>query len=129
MAIPTTPVSIMAGSLATLTCLATVDEYLQTVPTLSWLFFSSHIDLTVGMNMTSGATSSLDLSFNPLRTSHGGVYVCQATVNIAGNSTRSQVANKTVTVQSKSLLIQYKHVKDVVVYFHMHILQSQFLKY
>ena len=105
MAIETTPESLVAGSQATLTCLATVDEYLQTVPTLTWQFpaDSSHIDLSLGMQSTSGATSSLDLSFNPLHTSHGGVYVCQATVNISRISTRSQTASETVTVQSKSL--------------------------
>ena len=100
------PESFMAGSQATLTCLATVDEYLQTVPILTWLFVSSYTDVTVGMQSTSGATSSLDLSFNPLRTSHGGVYMCQAIVNILGISTQSQTASETVTVQSKLLLIR-----------------------
>ena len=106
MAIQAIPESIMVGRQSTLTCEASVDEYLQTVPTLTWLFpvESSHItDLSVGMQLISGVTSSLDLSFNSLHTSHGGVYMCQATVNTSGISTQSQTASETITVQSKSV--------------------------
>ena len=50
-------------------------------------------------------TSNIALNFNPLRTSHGGVYVCEATVNITGIPPQSQTASDTVRVQSKLIMI------------------------
>ena len=61
-------------------------------------------------------TSNITLNFNPLRTSHGGVYVCEATVNISGVLTESQTANDTVRVQSKLIMINVEDQPSYFVY-------------
>ena len=61
-------------------------------------------DTTIGDQSNTEDMSSISLNFNLLRTSHGGVYVCEATVSISGITPRSQSANETVRVQSKFVL-------------------------
>ena len=88
-----------------LICTATVQEYLQGVPTLTWRLPGNSGDTSIGTQSTVGNTSNIELSFSPLRTSHGGVYVCEATINITGIPSRSQTASGTVLVQSKLLML------------------------
>ena len=90
-----------AGEQLMLTCTATVEEYLQATPTLTWRLPGNTDDTLTGLQSTLGTISTIVVSFNPLRTSHGGVYVCEATVNISGIAPQSKTANVTVHVQSK----------------------------
>ena len=53
--------------------------------------------------MVSGAVTTLTLSFNPLRTSHGGQYTCRAVLDIptAGVSQLTSSSFFNLTVHSK----------------------------
>ena len=92
-----------AGTQNSLTCTATVEEYLQTTPTLEWQYPGNNEDTSISNRATFGTVSNRTLTLRPLRTSHGGVYVCKATVTIEGITPQSQTANETVYVQSECL--------------------------
>ena len=97
-----TPVQVWtAGGSYTLSCSATYEEFLQTTPTLTWTLPGTTDDTTISDQSNTEDMSSISLNFNPLHTSHGGVYVCESTVSISGITPRSQSANETVHVQSK----------------------------
>lgn len=91
-----------AGGLISLTCSATVDEYLQGTPSVRWQL-PGNIGTSQGEQITTGTVSMRTLTLSPLRTSHGGLYVCEATVSIAGITPVSQNATEEVFVQSKLL--------------------------
>ena len=76
------------------------------------------VDTSVGVtsNARFETMSNITLNFNPLRTSHGGVYVCEATVNISGILTQSQTASDTVHVQSKLIMINVEDQPSYFVY-------------
>ena len=59
-----------AGQFLTLLCSATVQEGIDVSPTLTWT--------RDGVQQSSGSV----LYFEPLLTSHGGVYTCTARLNI-----------------------------------------------
>ena len=61
---------VVAGQSLTLTCSATVQEDIDVSPTLTWT--------RDGVEQSSGSV----LTFDPLFTSHGGVYTCTARLNI-----------------------------------------------
>ena len=92
-----------SGERNRLTCVATVEEYLQTTPTLVWRLPENSEATSLGEQQTSGTVSNRTLTLNPLRTSHGGVYVCEATVSLPGIAPENQTANETVYVQSEWL--------------------------
>ena len=104
----TTP---LAGDSYTLTCTVQVVEGLVVKPVVQWLDpFSNAIvngsDFTVGNPVTNGTTTTLTLTFNPLHTSHGGRYTCQASVTV--NVVSISVSNSTtfdVRLQSKLLVV------------------------
>ena len=95
----------LAGEQLSLTCTATVIEFLITTPTLTWRLPGNNVDTSVGVTSRFEAKSNITINFNPLHTSHGGVYVCEATVDITGIPTQSQTASDTVRVQSKLIMI------------------------
>ena len=87
-----------------LTCTVTVVEDLVVRPSVEWSGGSvgSGEGVMVGDTDTSGVNSTRDITFNPLNTSHGAQYTCEATINVesigllvADNSSRD------VRVQSK----------------------------
>ena len=73
----------LSGETYNLTC--TVEA--NVLPTVQWLYSSygtavtNGSDITVGTQRTTGSTTILTLSFNPLHTSHGGQYTCQSTTD------------------------------------------------
>ncbi len=91
-----------AGSILSLLCTATPPIPLVTPPTISWL--QQDLADTV-IPVTSDPSASVRLTFNPLRTSRGGVYVCMADYNIpdADLPDLSNNASTIVNVQSRSL--------------------------
>ena len=104
MTVSTSSVTL-AGEQLSLTCTATVIEFLKTTPTLTWTLPGNSDHTSVGVTSRLETTSNITLNFNPLRTSHGGLYVCEATVNISGVPPQSQTASDTVRVQSKLIMI------------------------
>ena len=79
-----------AGQMYTLTCSVIVPG----TPSIQWQY-SNGSDVTTGDGIT---VSAGVLTFNPLRTSHGGEYTCQAT---AETPSVVRTAMWNVTVQSK----------------------------
>ena len=92
---------LTAGDRYTLNCTATVEEYLIATPTLTWRLPGNTDDTSIGEQLTVETTSAVMLTFNPLHTSHGGVYECTAAVNISGIDPRTETVNEIIRVQSK----------------------------
>lgn len=92
----------VAGDNHTLTCSAITDDYLVVSPTLIWISIEDTVDISQSMVVNG---SALALNFQPLRTSHGGSYTCEATLDIplAGISNLTSRNTENVTVQSKSV--------------------------
>ena len=73
-------------------------------PTVQWLYSSNGTvvtnvsDITVGIQRTTGSTTTLTLSFNPLHTSHGGQYTCQSTTDTPPSTVN---ATRNVTVHGE----------------------------
>eukprot|EP00731_Ephydatia_muelleri_P018727 Em0011g767a len=77
--------STIAGSVYSLLCMVKVVDGLVVVPDVVWMKDGGI--LLNGTNATltrtvSGGNSTLNLTFNPLLTSHGGQYTCVATISI-----------------------------------------------
>ncbi len=93
----------VAGSSLSLLCTATPPIPLMTPPTISWVGVVSSDDVTVTNSLTVLESNTM-VTFNPLRTSRGGVYMCVAGYNIPAADISSSVQNSdstTVNVQSK----------------------------
>ncbi|XP_064386134.1 mucin-2-like isoform X4 [Halichondria panicea] len=89
----------VAGSYLSLLCTATPPIPLVTPPTISWI--QQDLADTV-IPDTSDPSASVRLTFNPLRTSRGGVYVCVAGYNIPAANIASSVQSSdstTINVQ------------------------------
>ena len=82
----------MAGQSLTLTCSATVQEGISGSPTLMWT--------KGGVQQSTGSS----LTFDPLLTSHGGVYTCTARLTISEAGVDVSGLNATIVrVQSMSI--------------------------
>ena len=97
-----------AGEMYTLSCTATVVEDLVVVPILQWKYSNGSVvnsgsSFTLSAMITSGNATTYNLTFNPLRTSHGGEYTCRAIINISSISISglSSSQSSEVVVQSK----------------------------
>ena len=76
--------SSIAGSVFSLMCTVMVVDGLVVVPDVMWM--KEGRVLVNGTNTTltrtiSGSTSTQNLTFNPLFTSHGGQYTCNTTIS------------------------------------------------
>ena len=93
----------VAGSALSLLCTATHPIPLVNPPVVSWVGVVNTIDVTV-TNSSSVSESSITVTFDPLRTSRGGVYMCRADYDIpeADLTSNPSTASTTVTVQSGS---------------------------
>ena len=98
----------IAGEMYTLSCTATVVEDLVVVPMLQWKYSNGSVvnggsSLTLSAMVASGNATTHNLTFNPLRTSHGGEYTCRAIVNISSISISglSSSQSSEVVVQSR----------------------------
>lgn len=94
-----------AGNQHSLTCTATVNAYLIAAPTIEWRLPENvrNLSVTVGGQSTSGAISTKTLMFDPLHTSHGGIYQCSAQINISGFDLQSRTLSRTFRVQGTKL--------------------------
>ena len=100
-----------AGEMYTLSCTATVVEDLVVVPILQWEYSNgSAVDggptLTLSTRATSANTTTYNLTFSPLQTSHGGEYTCRAIISISSISISSLNGSQFsgVVVESKLLV-------------------------
>ena len=99
-----------AGESYLLTCTTEVVQLLGLIrtPDVEWLDIDNNVvatggDITVGNPGTSGTTTTLTLTFNPLHTSHGGEYTCRANITIQEISIidLSNTDSMDIIVQSK----------------------------
>ncbi len=97
-----------AGSTRTLSCVTSVVEGLVVNPSVVWMYSDGNVvlsgdEITVGSPEVMGNTTTLTLTFSPLLTSHGGEYVCLASITIKEVSIEdlSSTAAVTVTVNCK----------------------------
>ena len=94
--------STIAGLVYSLQCMVKVVDGLVVVPDVVWMKDGGV--LVNGTNTTltrtmSGGNSTLNLTFNPLLTSHGGQYTCVATISIPQLSL--SITNSDVSVLSE----------------------------
>ena len=74
-------------------------------PDIQWLYANGTTVggsiITVGAVRMMGNKFTHNLTFNPLRTSHGGQYICRAHVDIQTVSLSGINSESTINVQSK----------------------------
>lgn len=87
-----------AGDYHTIICSVITEDNLIVKPTLKWILTSNIANIFE----SEVNSSTLALVFNPLYTSHGGVYTCEASVDIpeANIHNLTSTATRNVTVQS-----------------------------
>ena len=104
----TSPPLTTAGEDLSVICNATVVEFLVTTPTLRWFNPDGSMITTTGNPTVPGSASAtgvvsiLELTFSPLRTSHGGQYRCRASIDIENVASEQTNMTADVTVQSES---------------------------
>ena len=70
-----------------------------------WEFPGSNaVDTTMGDQSGIRGTTTRTLTFNRIRTSQAGVYLCRVTIDIQGLDSLSRTASQTVRVQSELLV-------------------------
>ena len=105
LAITSSPLSPAdAGSMLTLSCVATVIEGLVNQPTITWL--NSADTVITDRALLSVSLSQIDntvtLTFYPLRTSHGDQYICRAVLKITAAGVNIETTESLeLNVQSK----------------------------
>ena len=72
----------VAGEQHVLTCNVTVVDHLTSSAVLSVQWLGDSVDSSEVQQTSPGAGVGSILTFNPLRTTHGGNHICQATVYI-----------------------------------------------
>ena len=102
---PVVAITGIAGESLHLICTVSVEEYHGAQPTLQWSGGSvGSEDVTESDTATSGVMSERNVTFNPLRTSHGAEYTCQAEVSVSSISlVRTGNRSRKVMVQSEWL--------------------------
>jgi len=102
----------VAGSLYTLICMVT--ENLTADAVVMWLDSTGdpvNLDVTlVGDVKRNGNTSTLQLTFNPLRTSHGQKYICTARISFLEITSIPDTSSNTsfpITVLSKCVTLHF----------------------
>ena len=93
-----------AGEQYRLMCTVTTVDHLTPTAILAVSWSGGSVGTSnIGINVTSGVGSALIL-FDPLKTSHGGNYKCQAEISISSiNLTVRNETNRDVTVRSESV--------------------------
>eukprot|EP00731_Ephydatia_muelleri_P018729 Em0011g769a len=97
--------STIAGSVYSLVCTVKVIDGLVVVPDVMWMKDGRVIVNGTNTTLTrtvSGGNSTLNLTFNPLLTSHGGQYICVAAISVPQLSL-SVTNSSTVTVSVQTL--------------------------
>jgi len=115
----------VAGNMYTLTC--TVTENLTADAMVMWLDSTGDPinleDTLVGNLSQNGNTSTLQLTFNPLRTSHGQKYICTARIHFLEITSIPDTSGNTsfpVTVLSKCVTRHFYGNKVTSLYLFVH---------
>ena len=94
-----------------LTCIATTKDFIVNLPILEWIQVSIDVGADIALNEQINGTVSANrsLTFNPLKTSNGGHYTCQARINIplVGIMNRSNTSTVDIRVKSALTLANY----------------------
>ena len=80
--------SPLAGQVYTLTCLGSVVGNTSTIPVVTWRTSNGMVTSRTDISVSNG-----NLTFNPLRSSHGGQYACLSTLGAPFNSTANTIMN------------------------------------
>ena len=105
------PTSPTAGQTYSITCFATTVDFIASVPKLKWLSSSitnnSQHDIIVNDQVNGTVLVSRSLTFNHLKTSHGGRYTCQVRIDIPLADISDKSNNHTVDVTVQSMFTSY----------------------
>ncbi len=97
-----------AGKSVSLSCIVTVVENLIVNPHIEWMKVDSSttndLNSTEMTAVVTGTISTLNVSFDPLLTSHAGQYQCRASVNISDVPVVFNNITTSLYVASKFLL-------------------------
>ena len=113
--------SSIAGSVYSLVCTVKVVDGLVVVPNVVWMKDGRVLVNRTNTTQTrtvSGGNSTLNLTFNPLLTSHGGQYICVATISI------QQLSLQTDTNTSVNISVQSEFVYTAIMNFKGYSLHS-----
>ena len=91
-----------------LTCTVRVVELLISVPSVEWSGGSVGKGDSVIESITThnGVISKTTLTFNPLHTSHGALYICTATIiDQSINLTKTEIYDSRIFVQSQYFIL------------------------
>ena len=93
----------VAGSTLSLLCTATSLIPLVHPPVVLWVGVATTNSHVIVKERNSFSASNVTVTFDPLRTSHGGQYICQADYDIPAANLASNLRTQmhTVTVQSE----------------------------
>ena len=95
----------VAGQFVELTCTVTVAEE-QVRPDVSWTggrVGSSGV--LQNETLVTGATSVRNLTFDPLMTSHGGLYTCRTEIYVLSKLIHTAMNQSRLTVQSEHFML------------------------
>ena len=97
-----------AGSSYTLVCQVTVTQGLVVDPDVVWLDSSGMtVSGLMGRPSIEGNVVTRNLTFNPLHTTHGGVYTCHASISLPSISIANLSNNSSAIITVLSMLICY----------------------
>ena len=103
----------IAGQAVNLTCIVTRGQNMLGTPDVQWLGPSGNVLLSGSDGIVVDDTATVSnstfvrtLQFTPVRTSHGGLYTCQA---MADSVNRRKAIN--LTVQSKCMVRMFVHAR------------------
>ena len=95
----------VAGQFVELTCAVTVVEE-QVKPVFSWTGNSvGSSGVLQNETSVSGATSVRNLTFDPLMTSHGGLYTCRTEIYVLSKLIHTTMNQSHLTVQSEHFML------------------------
>ncbi|KAL5486438.1 hypothetical protein EMCRGX_G018913 [Ephydatia muelleri] len=100
--------SPVAGQVYSLICNGTLAGNTSLIPVVTWRNSTGVVTNGSGITVSNGV-----LTFNPLRTSHGGQYTCQSLVNSLNISTTA--INRSITVQIPPPLLTVSAISNQVV--------------
>ena len=98
-------VESVGGQFVELTCAVTVAEE-QVKPFVSWTGDSvGSSGVLQNETLVTGATSVRNLTFDPLMTSHGGLYTCRTEIYVLSKLIHTTMNQSRLTVQSEHFML------------------------
>ena len=97
----------VAGQFVELTCTVTVAEE-QVRPVVSWTGGRVGSSWVIeSETLVTGATSVRNLTFDPLMTSHGGLYTCRTEIYVLSKLIHTAMNQSRLTVQSEHFMLRF----------------------